>query len=73
MLSLRTVTYIEIYDPEVFLQSMTHKDDTGIQQAPQLLVSSFECCEVFQGSRGVKVAGLDTRELGQVVYNLETE
>ena len=57
-------------DLEVVLESMAHKDDTDVDEVPQLLVGRLERRQVLRAVVGVEVTRLDARKFGHVVDDL---
>lgn len=51
---------------------MTHEDDPAVRQEPQFQVRRFQSGQVLVGNGSVKISRLDTGELGQVIYNLQS-
>ena len=66
------VTYDDVDDPEVLLESVSDKDYADVHQVAQLEVGGLEGRQVLGRDVRVQVARLDTRELGQIINHLKT-
>lgn len=49
---------------------MSNKNDSTVQEEPKFSVSGLQCGEMFGAEVGVQVAGLDARELRQIIHDL---
>lgn len=69
-LTTHIYTYTNIDNPKVFLESMTNKHHSSVNEEEELEVAGLESGEVFRANHSIKITRLNARELCHIVNNL---
>ena len=62
--------YQNIDDPEIFLEAVSHKLHTLLEQVEQLEVAGLQGGEMLGAYHGIQVSWFDPREFSEVVHHL---